>query len=186
MTSLYGNDPIWDYNIAQDIQDLYSPPKGFQPVCNTISGIIYNNPEFSIYKFLLEKSGLIKDYDDLQENCTLLIVSDENIRRNYNNTFNENTFLNMSRLTARELLLYNTLPGKINYNALTSSPIARLMTKIDNFAYSTLFLKLYGNDYVLNNISRILDNEIIACNGIIHQISNLLIPETMQGVIINK
>ena len=186
MTSLYGNDPIWDFNIAQDIQDLYRPDKGFTPEPNTLSGFVYNNPNYTIWKFLMEKGGLLEEYDNSQKNCTMFIVSDENIRGRYDLQFNENIFLNMNRLTARELVLYNTLPGKINYEALTATPIARLMTKIDNWIDNKLFLKLYNGKYILNNQTEIYRDEIRVCNGIIHPVSCLLVPDSLQGVILNK
>lgn len=189
MTSVYYSDPSWDFRIAYDINDWNKTPVNeFIPDPSSLSGQIFNNPDFSIYKFLLKKSKLIQDYSNMQSNYTLFATPDSLIRSSYNETFNENTFINMNQYTARMIILYNTLPGKINYKALTSSPTSQLMTKTTGTNFSeNIILNIYGTQPTLNNISNIIQGNAAICNnGILHINDKILLPKTIQGIMLDK
>jgi uncharacterized surface protein with fasciclin (FAS1) repeats len=189
MTSVFYNDPIWDFRIAYEIKDLEKTPiNEFIPNPQSISGEIFNNENFSIFKFLLKKSQLIKDYSDPQSNYTLFATPDNLIRQNYNSNFNENTFVNMDKYTARMVILYNTLPGKLPFEALASSPIAYLTTKTNGTNFDEkLFFKIYDGVPTLNNISNIIEGNAAICNnGVIHITDKIVFPKPIQGIMMDK
>ena len=186
MTSVFYNDPIWDFRIAYDIQDWNQTPiREFIPDKDSISGQIFNNKDFTIFKYLLKKSQLIQDYSDIQSNYTLFATPDELIRKNYNEYFNENTFINMDKYTARMIILYNTIPGKINFETLISSPIAYLTTQTKNTEFNeNLFFKIYNGIPTLNNTSNIIEGNAFLCNnGIIHITDKIVFPKTIENSI---
>lgn len=168
MTSMQGYNQSTDLTFMYDIQDLRSNgtiPK-FHP--DSITGFIFNNPEFSLFKYLLTISQNDVKYSQGNAYFTFFIASDDDILQ----TYTQNEFMNMDLYTARQIVLYSTISKIIHPKSLTSlKDLIQVNSRIDD---SFLTIKnLDGPIYI--NGSRI--KAMKECNnGIIYIIDKMLVP----------
>ncbi len=168
MTSMQSTNTYTDYNFMYDVPDLKANQTLFQFDINTISGFIQNNPEFTIFNYLLDKSQQNVKYGQMNANFTFFIARDEDILKYYN----MNDFLNMDLYTARQIVLYSTMPKIINIDSLIRlNDMIQVNSRIDD---SFLTIENLNGPIHING-SRINEYKKVQ-NGIIYVIDKLLVP----------
>jgi uncharacterized surface protein with fasciclin (FAS1) repeats len=169
MTASYGS---WQY---QDLIQTYSltdnrqyPCKKLKPDMSTVMGFL-ENPEFSIFKYIVETSQMNVKMSQDQFNSTVFVCDDSVLRKKYGESF----FMNLDRNTALTILNFHIIPRSISYKTLLQNKVAKLDTK--NPRSEIIFFNDSGT-IILNNQATVL-KETQLNNGIIYTIDGLLIPE---------
>ena len=188
MVTQQGSDPVYNLLFTEDIKDLRGYVEKPSTTKGSLMGLIDKNKDFSIFYYMIQLAQLEGILNDIQANFTIFIPSDTYIEKKYP----ENIFINMDKYTAREIVLYHILNGKITYETLLSSKGMYLDTRIDPEVHATILLENYHGVLTLNNNARIITqqlsisqpgkeensdkNNIVLNNGIIHIIDDILIP----------
>jgi uncharacterized surface protein with fasciclin (FAS1) repeats len=132
---------------------------------NSLMGIINENPEFSKFKYIVEKAMMTDILESMQTNLTLFIPSDSKIKY---------FFDNMDVSFARHIIKTSMLNKKIPSELLEDSPFSFFNT---NDPFNKLLISNINGETFINNNIKIIQKDIIATNGIIHIIDNLILPE---------
>ena len=164
-------------NYAQEIQDLHRSKVEAVSSPPSILGLLQDNKDFSIFYHLVIKGQLDGRLNDLQANYTLFVPSNEFLISKYPTSL----FTNMDIYTAKEIVLYHLLPGKISYQMLQSSGAMYLTTMINDSNYARVLSETCPPDssILLNNSAKIKIGNITRNNGLIHVIDNMLFPPTI-------
>ena len=168
------SDAQWNLIYTQNIKDLRKPiqPKEPKACPGNLMSLIQDNPDFSIFNYMIGVGQLYNKFNSPQANFTIFVPTDSFLRAKYS----ENMFKNMDLYTARETVLYHTLRGKVTFDMLRSSKCMYLDTMIDKSVYSKILVESRDNTVVLNNTARMKAKDIQLTNGMIHIITDLLIP----------
>jgi len=134
---------------------------------NSITDIINTHPDFSKFKYILILAKLEGIYDDIQANFTVFVPSDRSIRH-----INDNIFLNMDLLTARNIIKSSTLKRKITTSILEDSLSSWIHTQEPT---NRLLVTNKNGRTFLNNTINVIHKNMQATNGIIHVIDDLII-----------
>jgi len=143
---------------------------------NTLRKIINANANFSIFNCILEKSG-IDIFDDCY-NYTMFIPTNEYLCNiDYNN---------IDRSLARNIIFSSVLNEKIPSELLKSATISYYQTlnPVQNLIISCENNSLYINSNSYECV-KVVYEDIMATNGIIHIINDLMMPYTVWLVNIN-
>lgn len=168
MTSMQGYNTATDFSFMYDVKDLRANQLADTFPPGSISGFIFNNPEFSLWKYLLIRSQQDVKYSQHSAFFTLFIAEDDDILKSYT----ENEFLNMDLYTARQTVLYSTIPKIIRPESLYKlKDIIQVNSRIDD---SFLTLQNLGGPCFVNG-SRIKGVKQLD-NGIVYIIDKLLVP----------
>lgn len=165
---MQGYNTATDFSFMYDVRDLRANKLANNFLPGSISGFIFNNSEFSLWKYLLTLSQQDVKYSQGIAFFTLFIAEDDDILK----SFTENEFINMDLYTARQIVLYSTIPKIIHPESLYKlKDIIKVNSRIDD---SFLELtNLNGSCYV--NGSRIKGMKKLD-NGIVYIIDKLLVP----------
>ena len=164
----------WNLLYAQDIKDLRRPiqPKEPVPCKNSLMDFIQNNPDYSIFNYMINVGQLFNKFNSPMANFTILVPSDSYLRAKYS----ENLFKNLDLYTARETVLYHTLRGKVTFDMLRSSKCMYLDTMIDKSVSSKILVEACDDTVLLDSKARLKGKDVQTKNGMIHIINDLLIP----------
>ena len=135
---------------------------------NSLAGIIKNHSDFTKFNYLVQLSGLQGLLNDQQSDSTLFVPSDLALEG-----INENLFLNMDDLTARNIICASTLNRRIPSDLIEDSPAAYFITKSPA---NRLFISNISGCTYINNDIEVIHKDIMATNGIIHVIDKLIMP----------
>jgi len=157
----------WQY------QDIIQAERPAKKVCiynqNTIMGYISSNPDYTLFTWMIKKAEMdLKMYHELFDS-TLFIVNDANLRKQVG----EDAFVTMDKNTAINLLNAHLLDKKIHKKTLMSQRLTRIFTK--NQKTEIMFLNNNGN-VTLNNMSKLIKEDIIVSNGVMHEVEYLILP----------
>ena len=163
--------PYWQ---ANDFSHMYSNrfPIQPEPVNNgSIMSVIDNIPNMQIFKKIIDISKLRSMLSSVDGNTTftLLAPTDE-----YFDTCYDQVLADMSILTARDIVMYSLLLGKIPYNIFKSS---RSMTYPTKNTSLPVMVHTINNNVYINGGTRIINGNIECQNGIIHQTDSILYME---------
>jgi uncharacterized surface protein with fasciclin (FAS1) repeats len=160
MTSFYGYYQTWDTSNLNEKprqrETFY--PRSYTP--GTIMHYIASNPQFSLFSYIVKLADMDCLFNDPQFKYTVFVPI---------NTFcDEKMILSLDKHNAKKIVLYSTIDNLVYENTLRSNCLmldTRLKT--DRLAIS---------NFVLNNVSKIIESNIIRSNGLIHVVNNLLVP----------
>ena len=170
MVSISPNSESYDYSHMYNMGDNRGPAPLLLIDPNSIMGFLtmYNN--FSKFAYIVRLARLESLFNDQQADVTLLLPSDSE------NNISENMLKNMDESTARSIVLFSTINRKINYELLSQSPAKYVFTQNTS---NKLYIETFNNTTYLNNRqSQIIKPDILMNNGLIHIISNFLIPDS--------
>jgi uncharacterized surface protein with fasciclin (FAS1) repeats len=152
--------------------------KDYTQYChNSIMDILNKNPKFSIFKYIMKLSGMDLIYDDAMANFTLFVPSDECLKQ-----IPEGVFLNLDIGSARDIIKTHTLKNRITYDLLKDSPISYLMSVNES---EKLSITNISGTTTINNCTCIIQPDLLACNGIIHVVNNMIWPYSFFTTICN-
>lgn len=135
---------------------------------NSIFGYIDRTPEFSKFKAIIKRAKLVGQLQDIQANCTILVPRDEdlsNIPKEYLN--------NMDVGLARHIVTASIINNKIDRYLITSSPVTYLYTRNPDMR---MYVENIGMYTRINNCAVVREYDLKCTNGIIHVVSNLIVP----------
>jgi uncharacterized surface protein with fasciclin (FAS1) repeats len=137
---------------------------------SSLTGIIYNDPRFKKFSYILKLSKLEHLYNNQMSDYTIFVPDDSKLK------FSDSVYLNMDILTAQNIVKYSTLavPKKITSDILKDSPASYFLTKNSP---NRLYITNISQDLVINGNVRIIFEDYQADNGIIHIVDNLLWPD---------
>jgi uncharacterized surface protein with fasciclin (FAS1) repeats len=166
-TNPFGNYHLFEESIQKHQQTILSLPHNSQ---NSIMDFISKDPRLSIFKTIINLAKLDGMLNDDLANFTILVPSNEHIQNKY-----PNLLRNLDIGTARNIIKSSTLNRRIPFELLSDDPYAYFFTLYKN--ERLLFSNI--NDVVLiNQQIKIVEPDIIATNGIIHIIDDIIFPES--------
>jgi hypothetical protein len=171
MVSIHGYFEWYDLNKGfNDIKDYRGTILAPQSKPDTIVTALDNN-NFKYYRYLVDKSKLQSRYDDSQASFTIFAPRDDTLDEN-TKRFITNADINM----ARKLVDFSTIPRIIREKTLNEYGVYWADTRnsperilVDN--RPGMGLKVSGHHVLSGNLG--------LKNGIVYQISGLLIPSTI-------
>jgi uncharacterized surface protein with fasciclin (FAS1) repeats len=172
MTSMQGPAQPTDYSYMYEVPDLRSNRETYKFSDGSLSGFVFNNPEFSIFKLLLLKSDYAIKYSQFMAQYTFFITRDEDILKQ---GYTENDFLNIDKYTASQIILYNTVPKVLSVKSLNS--IRDIFDYRSRIEGSLLRFSNMGNGVYINNGKIIGMKECE--NGIVYVLDKFLVPKPM-------
>jgi len=138
---------------------------------NTLMGIITTNPDFSKFRYMVKIARLGGILNDIQADFTIFIPSDKALESAEG--LGEEVFINMDDSTARHIVLSSMLNRRITSELLADSPASYFITRDPP---NRLFVSNISGKTCINTDINIIHTDIIASNGIIHVIDNLIRP----------
>ena len=132
---------------------------------NSVMGVINNNPNFSKFKYIVERARMNKTLSDQQCNFTLFIPLDTFISR----LEIEGIDISMARNIVKSAML----DRKITSELLEDSKASYFFTKSKP---NNLFINNINGITYINDDIRIIKKDIITDNGIIHVIDHIILP----------
>lgn len=154
-----------------DMPDLRGPLPEIKYNKDSIMYLLNDNPDFSKFKYIIKLANLENIYNDIQANFTLFVPSDKALSH-----IDDNVFINMDLLTARNIIRSSTLKQRITGAILEDSPISLLHTLDPR---NRLRVTNINGRTFLNNSINVIHTNISASNGMIHVVDNLLWPQFM-------
>jgi transforming growth factor-beta-induced protein len=131
---------------------------------NSLMGVINNNPNFSKFKYIVERARMNTTLSDPQSDFTLFIPLDNFISRL--------EIEGMDISMARNIVKSAMLDRKITSELLEDSNSSYFTKSKSN----NLFINNMNGITYINEDIRIIQKDIIADNGIIHVIDNIILP----------
>lgn len=134
---------------------------------NTINGIVSSTPDFSTLKAAVMKAGLAST---LSSTGPFTVFAPNNAAF----TASGITSAVLTGLTAdqaKNILLYHTIPSKIMASQVPAGPNAAVTAANGG----TVYVTKNANGVFINGI-QVIEADVIASNGVIHVIGNVLMP----------
>ncbi len=176
MTSTYGYIQSYDYRQMYDIQDLRSTKPNTTYPDWSLSKILQDSPQFSIYFYILKLSKLDILYGDIQGNFTLFVPDDRNLIQKYGKKNLDNLLKNMNLYTARQIILCSSLDKQLFEPFIRSTNVMYLYTRVTN---SKLNIENYSDCTIINGNIKVKCWDIKANNGVIQTTDDIIMPEYM-------
>jgi transforming growth factor-beta-induced protein len=154
------------YSQATDMTFKFLPVICEKTIRNrgSITDIIESNEDFSIFNKILQKSRMQDYYNSLETDITLFVTSDRALHYMPDYVDKLNTTL------ARNIMTASTLNKRIPSEILLES-----YYKTQNGTARLLVHNWRGN-IILNNHINVVKKNIMATNGIIHVIDDIVLP----------
>ena len=169
MTYCAPNSHSYNFTHMFDMPDLRGPLPKIIAQPNTLLSIIDNHPDFTKFKFMVNRANLRDTLNSTQSEFTLFIPSDKALSMKINDDY----FINMDILTARSIVRTSMLNRRISSEVIEDSPNAYYYT-IDK-ANRLCISNISGQTYINGDI-KVIYKDIMANNGIIQVIDGLIIP----------
>jgi len=169
MVSLGPISEAYNYTHMYSFEDLQ--PVGQSKLCvnpNSLFGVIYKDKNFSKFKTIIERAGMVGQLDELEANFTLLAPEDKYLKH-----IPSDFFTYMDDGLARQILGASLINRKIGSKLLKSSPVAYYYTK--NFDMRMYITNIRGETRV-NETCKIVKFDICCDNGLLHVIDGLIVP----------
>lgn len=170
-----------DYQYMYDLPDLMphhpaNPLQVSKGNSGTVLSLIRNNPDFSIFSYIVGFARMDGMLDDPQFNGTVFVPSDSYLE---SMDFPRAIIENLRRSTARAIVEYSILQERITESVLRSSPVSHYMTRY-NPCKRLLIENMRGvTTLQANGDITVVHYNALLSNGIIHVIDNLLVPEVV-------
>lgn len=145
---------------SKDDDDNNNPP-------NTISNIIANDDDLSTLNAALVKAGLVETLNSAGP-FTLFAPTNEGFE---NAGITPDVLSGLSDDAVENILLYHVIPGTIPAASVPAGPNAKIITASGD----SVFVTNNSSGVFINGV-KVEEADIIATNGIIHTINNVLIP----------
>ncbi|XP_056017964.1 transforming growth factor-beta-induced protein ig-h3-like isoform X2 [Ostrea edulis] len=146
-----------------------------QPVTKSLMDIISSNPQLSYLKTAIGSTGLGQDLRN-DGQFTLFAPSD-NAFQKLDNTLLQ-TILNDQRCL-KKVLFHHLLPNVICSSAVSDKHKSRTKNQLSNY----LYLSRDQDNKLFVEKSQIIDRDVMATNGVLHLIDDVIIPHEALGVL---
>ena len=133
---------------------------------DSLMGIINKTDDFSFFNYIVENAMMVDILNSPDSNFTLFVP--------HNGAFLEKDLKYMDISLARHIVRTSTLDKRITSELLEDSGASYFATKDPP---NRLFVRNFKGDTFINDHAKIVYKDIIASNGIIHIVDQLIIPE---------
>jgi len=123
-----------------------------------------------VFLHLVRTAQMDQIFNEIQADVTVFVPDDKMLLQK----FPMNTFLNMEKHQARQVISYNCLPRLIKYKELISSSSMKLDTRIRG---QVIYTNYCNQRLMLNNTSTVVRADLIVANALIHVTDSFVIPE---------
>ncbi|SMF56592.1 Uncaracterized surface protein containing fasciclin (FAS1) repeats [Alteromonadaceae bacterium Bs31] len=151
------------------------PKPTAEPVVTTVYDVAADNASFTILTDLLDLTGLDAALDDESASYTVFAPTDAAFEALGTETLNA---LRSETDTLREILLYHVLGSEVD-SAGAEAAVGQAVNSA-NTAMAPIAISKTGDDLLIN-LSKVVDADIDADNGIIHVIDKVMLPPTAKG-----
>lgn len=145
-----------------------------QPVTKSLTDIVSSNPQLSYLKTALGTSGISHDLR-LEGQFTLLAPTDNAFRKLDGQLLNRTL---TDKRCLKKIINNHLLPNVICSSAVSGSHKSKTKNKLSKY----LQLMRDDNDKIFVEKSQIIDRDIMASNGVLHLIDDVIIPEEAYAV----
>ena len=159
----------WQYQNIIQADPIPKKEKCYIPD-NSISGYLHGHPDFRLFLWMIKLAEMELKMGNEQFDSTLFVVRDKDLLQQFGG---EQYFINMDKHTAIHTLNAHLLNRKIHKKTLQSQRLTKIFTK--NQSTELYFLNNYG-EITINNMAKLVDEDIQVGNGVIHIIDKLLSP----------
>jgi ribosomal protein L33 len=135
---------------------------------NTVYNVLQSNPNFSIWKRIVDRSGMAEQMNERELNSTLFICSDDKLRNAPKGFFEK-----MDNGMCRQVLKASLMDKIIDRDLLTSSPVSYYYTKNPDMR---MYITCISNRVMVNNRLTFEKYDIKCSNGMIHILDGIIIP----------
>ena len=132
---------------------------------DSISYIIYNNPEFSQFREILDKSGYTSTLGSMQSSYTVFVPI---------NCLPSDSIDKINNVSAINIIQSSTMNKRIPSELLENNSASMYLT-LSN--YNKLFVTNTCGKTQINKFINVIHKDIMACNGIIHVVDYIIWPE---------
>jgi hypothetical protein len=169
MTSSGPNSQSYNFTHMFQFNDINGNLPKLHYTKGSIMYLIDTHPEFTKFCYLIKLAEMDIILDNIQSNFTLFVPADSELKYK----IDPEVFLNMDKGTARTILKSSILDGRIPSELLTDSPSAYFNT---NCPPNRLFITNINGNTRINNSFNVIHFDILANNGIVHVVDNLINP----------
>lgn len=165
MASVYG------YNTPGDMRVFYPQQKSVPERRNigSVMQFLYNNPDTSIYAYIVDKANLAWLLDGEMFDSTVFVPLNSELEKVYPESF----FKNMSQEMADRIVRYSILKSKIEYWLLATINYSAL---VPHKSYDRIEMYNVDGDVILNDSVYVFKNDKVCNNGVVLFTNDLLIP----------
>lgn len=171
MTSYSPATQSYNFNHMVSFVD-YRPAVGDEPKpCvekNSIYHYLEANPQFSKFKRIVDKAGMLGFLSNSQANFTVFVPMDK-----YLTQIPEEFFKNMDIGLAKQIVKASCVDRKIDASLLVSNPVCYYNTKNPEMR---LYITNIRNKTRINNCVSVVEYNVNLSNGMIHLIDGLIVP----------
>ena len=171
MVSNYPNSQAFDFRQMYDFPIL-KPTKTVYPI-DSLMGVIDGNQDLSIFSHLIKKAKYDSKLCSMQADFTIFVPSDYALKQKYSQQFLDN----IDRGTATQIINSSMMNRKLDKKLLQASPVGKYPT-IDRS--NSIEISTINNETMIYGCIKILHFNQPASNGIIHVISDFLIPKQIK------
>ena len=137
-----------------------------------ITGVIGSNPSFSTFRRAVDQAGLEGTLSDKDATFTIFAPTDSAFDKLPAGTLDK-LMKPENKDKLRSLLLYHVVSGKMTAAEVRSGDVKTLNGE-------TLKIAAGGNTVQVENTA-VVASDMMAANGVIHSINNVLIPKSLEG-----
>lgn len=145
-----------------------------QPVTKSLTDVVSSNPQLSYLKTALGTSGISHDLR-LDGQFTLLAPTDTAFRKLDGQLLNR---ILADKRCLKKIIYNHLLPNVICSSAVSGSHKSKTKNKLSKY----LQLMRDDNDKIFVEKSQIIDRDIMANNGVLHLIDDVIIPDEAYAV----
>ena len=169
MVSNYPNSQSFDFRQMYDFPSL--PTKTTYPT-DSLMSVIDGNNDLSIFSKLIKKANYDIKLSSIQADFTIFVPSDYELEKKYSKEF----IYNIDKGMAIQIINNSIMNRKLDQKLIQSSPLGKYPT-LDRS--NSLEITTINNESIINNHIKIIHFNQPASNGIIHIISDFIIPYQM-------
>lgn len=169
MVSNYPNSQSFDFRQMYDFPTLQTKTK--YP-SDSLMGVINENIDLSIFSKLIKKANYDIKLSSVQADFTIFVPSDNELQKTYSTEF----LNNIDKGLAIQIINNSIMNRKLDQTLIQSTPLGKYPT-LDRS--NSLNITTINNESIINNRIKIIHFNQPASNGIIHVISDFIIPYQM-------
>ena len=168
MVSNAPNSQSFNFTHMWNHTDLRGPLPKPEACDNSLLGALENNPNFSFFRKIVKKAKMEDIFNNVQANFTVFVPVNDQLSDEMKQGID-----NMDVLKARQIIKASSLDNKISSECFAGKQSLSLVTRDRS---NRIEVSSSDGKTFLNKTIMLVETDIILGNGIIHTISQPIIP----------
>ena len=168
MVSVAPNSQSLNFTHMWNQTDIRGPLPKAEACSNSLLGALEKNPDFSIFRKIVKKAKMEDIFNNKQANFTVFVPSDNSMSPEMKENIN-----NMDLLKARQIIKASSLDNKISSECFAGRQSLSLVTRDRS---NRIEISSSNGQTFLNKTITLVSSDLILDNGIIHTVSEPIIP----------